>query len=698
MEDNADNNQNINNMQQMFNNMNLNNMNFNMYMNNMNNMNNMNMGNMGMNNMGNMNTMNMGNMGMNNMGNMNAMNMGNMGMNNMGNMNAMNMGNMDMNNMGNMNMAQMYYMMQNGMFNNFMNNNNNTNEKTINVHLIDKSIKKIKISSDSKIEDLVKKVKQECKINFFFKLMLQGKNLVNSMTIAESGLDNESNVFVIFAESRNDEKLGYVKNVNILFNINKALQCNTNGNIDFHGIAKVCLLKEISSKLDDEKIEQFDEPIACILKLLKCGRIKNVDDLKESKDLLEKYRRTNVLNFAQYIDKTIDTPKITEMINLLDSGDSSEIMEFKKHLAKMADQIEKFNKDFLMARKKSVFEFSLVSLEIADRPDVDNYMNALGNCPNKNERILYHGIDEMKIPYILKSHFKPPSINVFGQGYYFSNSLDLSCILSRDSGNKFKVPSIDEAFSIIASSVFYNDNTRKRVNNNSYSPKTNEANIAMVDGKLNPISDNNNKSKFYSREYIIGDACQILPFINMKIKRNEYCVIWRDNNFSSKDVYGDKYDKIFKKFLQERLEFINQYSKFNIYPCETTKEALALVKKKKHNKIILMSNVGSDLGGKKFVEEARKIIGNDVIALFLAYMVEHLEWIVKFKNSLFSNDAQFYEQYLECFTDDIKTTKQNVLTLKNSIEDYYSVKFNMDETFLDYPHFKDDGDYASLDF
>ena len=112
----------------------------------------------------------------------------------------------------------------------------------------------------------------------------------------------------------------------------------------------------------------------------------------------------------------------------------------------------------------------------------------------------------MKIPYILKSHFKPPSINVFGQGYYFSNSLDLSCILSRDSGNKFKVPSIDEAFSIIASSVFYNDNTRKRVNNNSYSPKTNEANIAMVDGKLNNISNNNDKSKFYSREYIIVDA------------------------------------------------------------------------------------------------------------------------------------------------------------------------------------------------
>ena len=40
---------------------------------------------------------------------------------------------------------------------------------------------------------------------------------------------------------------------------------------------------------------------------------------------------------------------------------------------------------------------------------------------------------------------------------------------------------------------------------------------------------------------------------------------------------------------------------------------------KKYNKIILLSNIGQDLGGKKFVDEARKIIKNDVIVLFSAY-------------------------------------------------------------------------------
>ena len=34
---------------------------------------------------------------------------------------------------------------------------------------------------------------------------------------------------------------------------------------------------------------------------------------------------------------------------------------------------------------------------------------------------------------------------------------------------------------------------------------------------------------------------------------------------------------------------------------------MKLVKRKKYNKIILISNVGKNLGGKHFVEEARKI-------------------------------------------------------------------------------------------
>ena len=125
------------------------------------------------------------------------------------------------------------------------------------------------------------------------------------------------------------------------------------------------------------------------------------------------------------------------------------------------------------------------------------------------------------------------------------------------------------------------------------------------------------------------------------LKRVEFCVIWRDDNFSTNPVYNNEFDEKFKQFLKERLKYINQNGKYNIYQCETTEEALELVNRKKYNKIILISNVGKNLGGKQFIEKARKIIGNDVITLFLAFKISHLDWIKNFKNALFSNVLNF---------------------------------------------------------
>ena len=79
------------------------------------------------------------------------------------------------------------------------------------------------------------------------------------------------------------------------------------------------------------------------------------------------------------------------------------------------------------------------------------------------------------------------------------------------------------------------------------------------------------------------------------------------------------------------------------------KLALELIKRKKYNKIILISNSGTDLSGKQFVTEARKIIRNDVITLFLCYNIEHLKQIKNFINALFSNELEFYEKYLQSF-------------------------------------------------
>ena len=55
---------------------------------------------------------------------------------------------------------------------------------------------------------------------------------------------------------------------------------------------------------------------------------------------------------------------------------------------------------------------------------------------------------------------------------------------------------------------------------------------------------------------MIWDLEQICPLIGAKLKRNEFCVIWSDINFSSKPVYNNEFDVIFKKFLKERMKYI----------------------------------------------------------------------------------------------------------------------------------------------
>ena len=179
-----------------------------------------------------------------------------------------------------------------------------------------------------------------------------------------------------------------------------------------------------------------------------------------------------------------------------------------------------------------------------------------------------------------------------------------------------------DTFTLISCSIYYNKAGYNRVYVYKYSPQKNEINFSYAGANFETIYEEEpDKSKFLGTEYVIWDLGQICPLINATLKRNEYCIIWRDNNFSSKPVYNNKFDNIFKHFLKEKMKFIKQYANFNINPYVTSEEALQLVRKKKYNKIILISNVSTDLGGKNFIENARKIIGNDAICLFLALII-----------------------------------------------------------------------------
>jgi len=464
---------------------------------------------------------------------------------------------------------------------------------------------------------------------------------------------------------------------------------------EIFGLLKLCLLKELSPKLSDKSLKKLPEIINYIIQILRYKAILNKpSDIKKNIiEVLKKLRGSNKINFSNFVDEVIDSKQLDKILHLLSKSDFKEMNDLKYILSKYNKSLQLFNKEFEKSKRESILEFSIISLVVIEREDFKTFEKERKKCPNKVERILYHGTSIEPASNILtglykKSMEKRKAIN--GKGVYFTDLLDYAWYYGSEKGNRANFHSIPttndfDTFTIIINSIYFDRNGFKKVDNGSRTPEKNQINFAYSGARSERLTYPD-KSKFYAGEYVIYDLDQICPFMSAKLKRVEYCVIWRDTNFSPYPVYNNKFDDKFKAFLKERMKYINQNAKYNIYPCETSEEALELVNRKKYNKIILISNVGKDKGGKKFVEKARQIIGNDVIALFLAYKSSHLYWIKNFKNAIFSNEIKFYEDYLQCFEEG--NVKSKLKDLINKIEENYNVKFNFDDSFLNFPYFK----------
>ena len=500
----------------------------------------------------------------------------------------------------------------------------------------------------------------------------------------------------------------YNKEIHIKFLRQSKNIINSDESSDISGLLKLCFLKEIAPKISDNNLKKLSELLYHIIEILLKGYVSDFreDIQKNIVEVLEKMRGSNIINFSNFVDEVIDSYQIKQLLNFLPNSYLNEMKDIKYRLSKYNNCIELFNKEFRKSVKESILEFSVISLVIIEREDFEIFERERNKCSNRVERILYHGTSIDPISKILtglykKSLERKKAIN--GNGVYFTDLLDYAWFYGGEDGNRAnctRIPKVGDTFTAIVNWVYYDKNGFYQVKdrNSVRNPGKNQINFAYA-GSVTERLQNIDKSKFFATEFVVYELDQICPFMSMKLKREEFCVIWRDNNFSSNPVYNNEYDKIFKEFLKERMKYINQNAKFNIYPCETSEEALELVKRKKYNKIILLSNVGSDLGGKKFIEKAREIIGNDVIALFLAYSTSHLKWIKSFKNALFANQPTFYEDYLQCFDENNNDDIQRELKkLVNKMEEHYKVKFNFDDNYLHYPLFKDSGKYSDMSF
>ena len=338
-------------------------------------------------------------------------------------------------------------------------------------------------------------------------------------------------------------------------------------------------------------------------------------------------------------------------------------------------------------------------------------------CPNLIVRYLFHGTQIDPISKIITGGFLYTRKAFYGMGIYFSDMLDYVSFYSggknyesrRD--NFGSILNVKDTFSCVSAEVYYSKNKKKEIYDYSlyvkeldhfptykelkrdYPDKMVEkqgihfARVEPSGGQVRnkeDIEKDIKEGRFIGTEYVITEMEQILPLYGLTFKRNEFLVIWRDNHFKGDNEYSE--------FLKERKLFIYEYAKMNAYFESSLERALEIIKRKKNNKIILISNIGLDLAGKKFVEVARKILGFNVMALFFSGNPDHLNWLKDFPNALYTNSADFYQKYI------LKYNEKGLLDLKKEVEDEYEVKLNFEDNFLEFPNFVNSAEYDDIKF
>ena len=268
-----------------------------------------------------------------------------------------------------------------------------------------------------------------------------------------------------------EEKPVIIKEINIFdFEINiKFIKTyknifKHNCNYNLYGLLKLFLLKEISLLKDFNKNDNLPDYIYNIMTILKRGQIECNDVKEEILKILKKIKGGNIINFSNYVNDLITEDNIKKnLISKLDEKSKSEINYIHNCLGKYVEYAKQFEQEFERAKRDSAFEYSIISLEIIEREDINNFEQNKGRCKNRVDRVLFHGTSYDSISNILPDIFRKSSCTQHGKGVYFTEDIDSCWIYGSEKKNKniknnnrnLNIPKVGEYFSFIASAIYY---------------------------------------------------------------------------------------------------------------------------------------------------------------------------------------------------------------------------------------------------
>jgi len=366
--------------------------------------------------------------------------------------------------------------------------------------------------------------------------------------------------------------------------------------------------------------------------------------------------------------------------------------------------------------ENSYIDYSLVSVYFNPHRRRKEFVEKLNEFKNYETRYLLHSTQIDPICKILTDEFKYTNKAFYGMGIYFTDMIDYASFYSggnsystrRDRWNRI-IP-VGETISCIASEVFYDKDKKLKIYKlnavcldhfptykelkekyKDLMVEKNGINFIEVEtmrghcfNSEEDIDKAKKRGRFIGNEYVITEMEQILPLYGLTLRRNEYLIVWRDPSFGKKTEWNN--------YLEERKMFIYKESKMNAFFVDSIEKGLEIIQRKRYNKIILISNIGLDLSGKKFVEVARKILGFDVMVLFFSNNKNHFDWLQKFPNVLYSSVNKFYENYISNYNE------KGLIQLKKDVENLYKIKLNFTNDFLSFPKFADNKEYKDLFF
>ena len=398
-------------------------------------------------------------------------------MNNIMNMNFMNNNMPYMNNMMGNNMEMFNMMNMNWMNNNFQ------NRMMFNIYFKKSDFKTVVVNiyPEEKIKDLIQKYRNKTETGDYCAYIYNGEKLDpnDEKTISEFKLQANSTIVVIDLRQ---------PSFDIRFDIGllKSSQpCTKIYNGELKGLSKLCFLKEISSKLKLDQLDKLPEKINFIISILKNREDINSkfinnnnmseDIKKEIKEILKKIKGIDIVNFSKFLDEEINESHIQQMKELLNPHDLNEINDTKNRIGQYVEYIKLFEEEYEKSKRESIFEFSINSLIIMEREDLELFETERDKCPNRVDKILYHGTNEEPASCILTSFYKIGKCNQHGRGIYFTDLLD-NCwfyggIDNRKNVNKIPEIKPEESFIMIANSIYYDKKGFRHVYDHKYNPK-----------------------------------------------------------------------------------------------------------------------------------------------------------------------------------------------------------------------------------